>query len=239
MPPPPHFGPNSSIFMQFLAKILPNDRLTPPLWLVHPSGKSWIRHWLGYFIYKIEPLGAHPSGNDGTTMSQVSTTTSLSSKTTITTTDPLTTTTTTPNGGDTTTSSDDNSDNNEEQNNTEDSHLSSGAIVGRCTFSWRFGFSFNTQSLQYWYFYRPQTKFAKVIDFTGVCLSRGGEYLGRYTPRQVSPAGTPPGQVPPRVGTLPPRAGTLPAHSACWDTVNKRVLRIPLECILVLYYLNL
>ena len=38
-----------------------------------------------------------------------------------------------------------------------------------------------------------------------------GEYLGRY----------------PRAGTTPP-----PGHSACWDTVNKRAVRIPLECIL-------
>ena len=38
----------------------------------------------------------------------------------------------------------------------------------------------------------------------------------RYTPRQVHPWG----QVPPR-------------HSACWDTVNKWAVHIPLECILV------
>ena len=49
--------------------------------------------------------------------------------------------------------------------------------------------------------------------------------LGSYTPRQVHPpwagtpswAGTPPGQVHP--------------NSACWDTVNKRAVRILLECI--------
>ena len=27
--------------------------------------------------------------------------------------------------------------------------------------------------------------------------------------------------------------GRPPLHSACWDTVNKRAVRIPLECILV------
>ena len=64
--------------------------------------------------------------------------------------------------------------------------------------------------------------------FTRVCLSTGGEYLGRYPP----PAGTPPrqvhspwaaytslgrysppGQVPPPFGQVPP----LPGNSACWE----------------------
>ena len=64
---------------------------------------------------------------------------------------------------------------------------------------------------------------------------------GRY------PQGTPPWQVLPKVHT--PWAGTPPPgqvhtgrytpgqvhphHSACWDTVNKWAVRIPLECILV------
>ena len=63
------------------------------------------------------------------------------------------------------------------------------------------------------------------------------------TPRQVHPPSrhTPPRQVPPwqvhpPTGTfpwaVPPKAGTPPDHSACWDTVNKRAVRIPLECIL-------
>ena len=88
------------------------------------------------------------------------------------------------------------------------------------------------------------------------CLSvhRGGTWAGtpqagtppgRYTPGQVHPLGplgsTPPGQVPlagtprqvhPWAGTFP-WAGTPPGHGACWDTVNKQVVRIPLECILV------
>ena len=37
----------------------------------------------------------------------------------------------------------------------------------------------------------------------------------------------PPGRHP------PPDRHPLPLRSVCWDTVNKRVLRIPLECILV------
>ena len=53
---------------------------------------------------------------------------------------------------------------------------------------------------------------------------------GRYTPLQ---AGRPPGHVHPQpLGRYTPRAGTPPS-SACWDMVNKRVVCIPLECILV------
>ena len=86
------------------------------------------------------------------------------------------------------------------------------------------------------YYYRPQTKFAKVM-FLHLSVSHSvqrGEYLGRYTPlgrynpRQVHPLGRythPPGRYTPRAGT--------PPSSACWDTVNKRAVRIPLECILV------
>ena len=61
----------------------------------------------------------------------------------------------------------------------------------------------------------------------------------------VTPLGKhPPGQTPP--GQTPPWwANTLPLPSACWDThslpsaywdtVNKRAVRIPLECILVYF----
>ena len=66
---------------------------------------------------------------------------------------------------------------------------------------------------------------------------------GRYTPGQVHPpAGTPlspqagitpPGRYTPQPGTPP---GRYPPSSACWDTVNKRAVRILLECILVLLY---
>ena len=41
-----------------------------------------------------------------------------------------------------------------------------------------------------------------------------------------------PGQVHPRAGT-PLWAGTHPPGNVCWDTVNKRAVRILLECILV------
>ena len=81
--------------------------------------------------------------------------------------------------------------------------------------------------------------------------------LGRYPPGRYTPLGqVPPWQVhtplcrytpmagtPPQAGTFPPQAGTpwqihppagTPNHSACWDMVNKQVVRIPLECILVL-----
>ena len=65
----------------------------------------------------------------------------------------------------------------------------------------------------------------------------GGTPLGRYTPqagapskytpRQVQPPGryTPPGQVHPQAPNL--------LGNACWDTVNKRAVRILLECIFV------
>ena len=81
--------------------------------------------------------------------------------------------------------------------------------------------------------------------------------LGRYSPWAGTPqAGTPPGRYPlagtapqadtppvgrytPLPGRYTPQAGTppgryTPSHSACWDTVNKRAVRIPLECILVI-----
>ena len=62
---------------------------------------------------------------------------------------------------------------------------------------------------------------------------KAGTPPGRYPPGQVHPLG----QVHPQAGT-PPWAGTPPLGrytpgNACWDTVNKRVGRILLECILV------
>ena len=80
---------------------------------------------------------------------------------------------------------------------------------------------------------------------------QAGTPPGRYTPQQVHPcqvqplavtplwAGTPPAGTPPRAGTPPdryppPLAGTSPSN-ACWDTVNKRAVRILLECILVIF----
>ena len=72
---------------------------------------------------------------------------------------------------------------------------------------------------------------------------QAGTFPGRYTPwagtphgRYTPQAGTPPGQVAPQAGTPPdkytPQAGTTPSN-ACWDTVNKRAVRILLECILL------
>ena len=64
---------------------------------------------------------------------------------------------------------------------------------------------------------------------------------GRYTPWQVHPspwagtppwASTPPWRVHPPGRYLPPSRYT-PLRSACWNMVNKRAVRIPLECILV------
>ena len=50
------------------------------------------------------------------------------------------------------------------------------------------------------------------------------------TPRQTLPWADTPGSHPP--GSHPP-PGRHPLNSACWDMVNKRAVRIPLECILV------
>ena len=52
---------------------------------------------------------------------------------------------------------------------------------------------------------------------------------------QVHPVGrhTPPRQVHPPAQCM--LGYTSPLRSACWDTVNKRAVRIPLECILVLF----
>ena len=83
--------------------------------------------------------------------------------------------------------------------------------------------------------YRLQTKFAKVM-FSQVSVCPQGEYLGRYPPRTGTH--TPPGRYTPRAGTPagqlhPPRQVHHPSHSACWDMINKQVVGIPLECILV------
>ena len=66
--------------------------------------------------------------------------------------------------------------------------------------------------------------------FAPVCHSvhRGrGEYTGRYPPQQVH---QPPYQVHPPAG---PFLACTPPSSACWDTANKRAVRILLEFILV------
>ena len=74
-------------------------------------------------------------------------------------------------------------------------------------------------------FYRPQTKFVKVM-FLHLSVSHSVHGRG----------GGVPGQVHPQAGTLPGRYIT-PA-SACWDTVNKRAVRILMECILVVNYIS-
>ena len=74
----------------------------------------------------------------------------------------------------------------------------------------------------------PANEVCEGYVFTGVCLSTvvGGLphcMLGHTIPRHTSPLGRPP-----------------PLCSACWDTVNKRAVCIPLECNLVFdLFLNL
>ena len=108
------------------------------------------------------------------------------------------------------------------------------------------GISFNGLSLTHQLFYRPQTKFAKVM-FLHLSVSHS-VHKGEGVPGQVHPPGkyTPPGrftpspwQVHPAGQVHPPRqvhpqAGKPPGHSVRWDMVNNRAVRIPLECILVL-----
>ena len=96
------------------------------------------------------------------------------------------------------------------------------------------------------HFYRPQTKFVKVM-FLHLSVSHSvhrGEYLGRYTPpgrytpRQVHTlAGTSPSRYTPWQVQSPLGRYTPPGN-ACWDTVNKRAVRILLECILVFYFIQ-
>ena len=64
------------------------------------------------------------------------------------------------------------------------------------------------------------TKLHQGNIFTPVCHS---------VHRRVSATPPPPGQTP------PPLSGRQPPRSACWNTVNKRVVRILLECNLVIY----
>ena len=76
-------------------------------------------------------------------------------------------------------------------------------------------------------FYRPQTKFAKVMfSQVSVCPQRQGVY-----PIACWDTHTPWGRHP-LLGRHPPLG------SACWDTVNKRAVRIPLDCILVSFFLH-
>ena len=70
-------------------------------------------------------------------------------------------------------------------------------------------------------FYRPQTKFAKVM-FLHVCPQRG-----------IIWAGTP---QPPLVGTHPWADTPPPEQCMLGDTGNKRAVRILLECVLVINF---
>ena len=86
----------------------------------------------------------------------------------------------------------------------------------------------------------PATKLWLGNVFTPVCQSFRSqgwclplEGLGVWPPLGQT---NPPGQAPP--GRYPP-GQRPPLPSACWDTVNKRAVRIPLECILVIYKLYL
>ena len=71
------------------------------------------------------------------------------------------------------------------------------------------------------YYYRPQTKFAKVMfSQVSVCPREGEVSAAPSTPRtrgRYTHSGRHP----------------LPPPSACWGTVNKQAVRNPLECILV------
>ena len=97
------------------------------------------------------------------------------------------------------------------------------------------------------YFYRPQRSCDKVMFLhLSVILFTGGGCLppqppGKTppsTPGQTLPPGQTPQQTPPAqcmLGYIPPAQcmlGYIPLPSACWDTVNKRPVRILLECIL-------
>ena len=98
-------------------------------------------------------------------------------------------------------------------------------------------------------FYRPQTKFAKVMLLhLSVSHSVHGGSTWAGTPRQVHPPWQAqlPGRYTPSAGTPPPRAGTSPRagtppsgrytpQEQCMlgDTGNKWAVRILLECILV------
>ena len=85
-------------------------------------------------------------------------------------------------------------------------------------------------------FLPPANEVCEGYVFTGVCLSTGGGCLSHCMLGYTPPGQTyPTRQTPPWADNPHPvYAGIHPLRSACWDTVNKRAVRIPLECILVL-----
>ena len=80
-----------------------------------------------------------------------------------------------------------------------------------------------------------QNKTTKIITFLPPATKlRQGNIFTPVTGRVTAnhPTADTPEQTPPR----PVHAGIHPPlPSACWDTVNKRAVRIPLECILVFF----
>ena len=74
-------------------------------------------------------------------------------------------------------------------------------------------------------FYRPQTKFAKVCFHRCLSVHWGGCPIACWDTQPPLGRHHPPGQTPPCTDT--------PLGSACWNTVNKLAVRIPLEYILV------
>ena len=82
----------------------------------------------------------------------------------------------------------------------------------------------------------PANEVLEGYVFTGVCLS-----VHRGVPTPLHAGIHPPGQTPPFWADTPQAdtpnpllwADTTPPCSTYWDTVNKRAVRIPLECILV------
>ena len=81
--------------------------------------------------------------------------------------------------------------------------------------------------------YRPQTKFADIMFSQVSVCSRGWGVCLRSQGEGVCVSGTPPSRHPPPVADIPPGRHPPSPPSACWHTVNKRTVRIPLECILV------
>ena len=92
------------------------------------------------------------------------------------------------------------------------------------------------------YFYRPQTKFAKVMFLHMSVCPRGGEYLGRYTttpPRAGTPPlgrYTPPGRYPPlpqcMLGYGQQAGGTHPTgmHSCFFDLCRLILEKANVKC---------
>ena len=76
----------------------------------------------------------------------------------------------------------------------------------------------------------PANEVCEGYVFTGVCLSTGG--MSASGPRGGGLKFRTPGRHPPGRHT-PPLGRHTPLSSACCDTVNKRAVRIPLECILI------